>query len=416
MGSPLTTAVGMKQLLNLLLLPTLYAQNTFNPIDQVCHLHGQHGDTIITFTLDTDLDFLDGTVGTCPISVVDENADAYVKWNEPNASYMMRFNAYTCGETDPWYRNVTISSNFGFSQNGTSHYMKHVHLNSVCDFESDNKVTLDFGNMTSTSLSYNEDTISSGMSFIMRGWLNGYESTEVSSGDELTSGDQLFVTLKSTVDAAGYFVYIPERCAVSSTGGQSFILFDVNVNNGSVLPALKFEKSYNATAKSWQFAYRIFSFSENDNSQHSLDCDVKLCIDDWQNCSSLAMGFLGDDFDATEWVTDITDLNDDNNSNAPTTSVDWSSTTATLSANIKVGGFLGYAIVFDDDHVYVPGRVVDGTNQVPYVWAYGKNDRQLKKQYTYGSGSYYYCVAVNDKYVIATLYAQLNPNGKIVVF
>merc|ERR1712110_109214 len=250
--------------------------------------------------------------------------------------------------------------------------------------------------------------------------------------DITTAGDLSYVTISPNTALPAGFSFAPAECQLIEVDSSctencnsinSFSLFNPPDNSCQTSEdLLGFAMSYDNSDTTWDFQFMQFLFNPMDVNNYKLVCDIRICAasgDPTTTCNAVAKTCLhsnaGDFF--TECQSDqVFNVDTSSCEDAPTTSVDWSSTTATLSAKIEVGGMLSYAIVFDDDHIYFPGRVYDGSTQTPYIWAYGKNDQQLKKRYTYGTGSYYFCVAVNDKYVIATLYAQLNPNGKIVVF
>merc|ERR1712110_427157 len=292
-------------------------------------------------------------------------------------------------------------------------------------------VTISYGDETDidgkhfkqVTMSYDPAVCSPGTNPV-EGDLSTYSSETEFQFDTGVSLDSQFLSFRThVVPAECQLIEVDSSCTENCNSINSFSLFNPPDNSCQTSEdLLGFAMSYDNSDTTWDFQFMQFLFNPMDVNNYKLVCDIRICAasgDPTTTCNAVAKSCLhsnaGDFF--TECQSDqVFNVETSSCEDPPTTSVDWSSTTATLSANIEVGSMLSYAIVFDDDHIYFPGRVYDGSTQTPYIWAYGKNDQQLKKRYTYGTGSYYFCVAVNDKYVIATLYAQLNPNGKIVVF
>merc|ERR1712110_52385 len=266
-----------------------------------------------------------------------------------------------------------------------------------------------------------------GITFEMVAYSDSARTSPITE-DITTAGDLSYVTISPNTALPAGFSFAPAECQLIEVDSSctencnsinSFSLFNPPENSCATSEdLLGFAMSYDHQDTTWDFQFMQFLFNPMDVNNYKLVCDIRICAasgDPTTTCNAVAKTCLhsnaGNFF--TECQSDQVFNVDTSSCEDVDTSVDFSSASATLAANIDVGQMLGYAVAFDDDNVYLPGRMISGSSQTPYIWAYGKNDLQFKKQYSHRTGVYYYCVAVNDKYVIATLYKN---NGKVIVF
>ena len=168
-------------------------------------------------------------------------------------------------------------------------------LRKICDFSYGHKAQFNFAMQKKEHTSTVQNhTVIGGIIFSLEGFLEPEHITPITA-DILYSGEPVYMTIKSSVPAemTDKFKFTPHKCLfIKSPGDQIFTLFDKTVNQcQQEWSELDFQLDFQASDRTWNFSYRLFTFGENTFSKYRLECDIYACYDGSDNnedCRSTA--------------------------------------------------------------------------------------------------------------------------------
>merc|ERR1712110_732650 len=196
---------------------------------------------ICTTTLVSDHD-LDSPMPTLPASGIQ-----LVKRRDEDGNffYFLRFDGYKCGAVYPFQRDLYVTVRHGFHQDTNFYAFKDFKFRSICDFESDQKAFFNFDRINTTDIDHDETTMYNGVNFSLRGYTNGYDVDEIMPGDDIDTGERMYLTLESDLPLSYLFNFVPSKCVVQEKDTEnSYVLFDWEVNDGVNDAPIGIERGY----------------------------------------------------------------------------------------------------------------------------------------------------------------------------
>jgi len=190
--------------------------------------------------------------------------------------------------------NTTVSFSDGRQSGSDFLALRRQQIDVVCRFDTFYTVQYDFS-MNKTLEQYDATAFSSGgLQFRLNGFSDAARTTDL-SGEALYTGTPVYLTLSPVVapELVSKLNFAPSRCVFRKTGGvdQSFTLFESTVNScNQDWAALDFNLDFQASDRTWDISYKLFTFGEDVASTYTIECDVHACYtaDGMETCRAIA--------------------------------------------------------------------------------------------------------------------------------
>ena len=250
-------------------IPALCAGNIKpGTLQSSCSLDGTVNIDFAYEPADTDLNFAfvgESNSTTCGHGT---NQVSLSKTDSSAGTWRITYNRHTCGyDGDIFMANTTVSFSEGKQSGSNFLALRRQTIDVVCRFDTVYKVEYDFS-MNKTLEEYDATAFTSGgLQFRLDGFSDA-ERTNDLSDEALYSGTPVYLTLSAVVapELLPKLNFAPSKCVFRKKGDfdQSFTLFEAVVNNcGQGFDDLEFELDFQASDRTWDMSYRLFTFGED---------------------------------------------------------------------------------------------------------------------------------------------------------
>jgi len=284
----------MKNILTL--LPAFYAGNIQpGTLTSTCSLDGTVQVDFAYEPADMALDYAfvgESNSTTCGHG---SNQVSLSKIDNTAGTWRITYNRNTCGfEGDIMMANTTVSFSDGRQSGSNFLAMRRQAIDVVCRYDTFYTVQYDFS-LNKTLEEYDATAFTSGgLQFRLNGFSDAARTSDLST-ETLYSGTPVYLTLSAVVapELVSQLNFAPSKCVFRKTGeiNQSFTLFESTVNNcDQGFTDLDFSLDFQASDRTWDISYRLFTFGEDSASAYSIECDVFACYtaDGMEACRAVA--------------------------------------------------------------------------------------------------------------------------------
>jgi len=277
-------------------LPAFFAGNIQpGTLTSSCSLDGTVQVDFAYEPVDMNLDFAFVGASNSTTCGHGSNQVSLSKIDNSAGTWRITYNRNTCGyEVDVFMANTTVTFSEGRQSGSTFLAMRRQAIDVICRFDTFYKVEYDF-EVNKTLEEYDATAFTNGgLQFRLSGFSDAERTFDLST-EVLYTGTPVYLTLSAVVapELISKLNFAPSKCVFRKTGeiDQSYTLFDSTVNScDQAFADLDFDLEFQASDRTWDMSYKLFTFGEDTASNYNIECDVFACYtaDGMEPCRAVA--------------------------------------------------------------------------------------------------------------------------------